>query len=211
MRTESNLAGQRAWSIMLADVVALLLTFFVLGLSMRELDGGPPTTLLPIDPERPVIALVTQGSVAERATPEISAEADRSFAYLATLLRAQGGLATDASISYSIFQLDVEMADPASSASSAERSALTELMATYAFLARRFALEASFRLPTIADETLPARLDRVLTFRHQLARELGLADAEVIVAAAGEPDGDRLRLALRTRPPRPGAASPVPP
>ena len=74
---------------MLADVVALLLTFFGLGLSMRELDGGPPTTLQPIDPDRPVIALVTRGSVAERATPEISAEADRSFAYLAALLREQ--------------------------------------------------------------------------------------------------------------------------
>ncbi len=211
MRTERDLAGQRAWSIMLADVVALLLTFFVLGLSMRELDGGPPTTLLPIDPDRPVIALVTQGSVAERATPEISAEADRSFAYLAALLRAQGGLATVARISYTMFQLNIEMADPASSESSAERSAATELMATYAFLARRFALEASFRLPTLADETLPARLDRVLQFRRQLVRELGLADTEVTVAAAGEPDGDRLRLALRTRPPPSGATASVPP
>lgn len=196
---------------MLADVVALLLTFFVLGLSMRELDGGPPTTLLPIDPDRPVIALVTQGSVAERATPEISAEADRSFAYLAALLRAQGGLATEASISYNTFLLVIEMADPASSASSAERSALTELMATYAFLARRFALEASFRLPTTAGETLPARLDRVFDFRRHLVRELGLAEAEVVIAAAGEPDGDRLHLTLRTRPPPAAAAASVPP
>lgn len=211
MRTERDLAGQRAWSIMLADVVALLLTFFVLGLSMRELDGGPPTTLLPIDPDRPVIALVTQGNVAERATPEISAEADRSFAYLAALLRAQGGLATKASISYTTFQLNIELADPAASASSAERSALTELMATYAFLARRFALEASFHLPTMAGETLPARLDRVLEFRRQLVRELGLAEAEVVVAAAGEPDGARLRLTLRTRPPPTVPAASVPP
>jgi hypothetical protein len=201
MRAERHLAGQRAWSIMLADVVALLLTFFVLGLSMRELDGGPATGLMPIDPDRPVIALVMQGNVAERAAPEISAEADRSFAYLAALLREQGDLATSANISYTEFQLNIDMADPASSASSAERSALTELMATYAYLARRFALQASFRLPTRVDETLPARLDRVLAFQHRLTQELGLVDAEVVVAAAGEPDGDRLRLALRTQPP----------
>ena len=103
------------------------------------------------------------------------------------------------------------MADPASSASSAERSAATELMTTYAFLARRFALAASFRLPTRADEPLTARLDRVLAFQRHLARDLGLADAEVVVAAAGEPDGDRLRLSLRTRPPQPGAIATVPP
>lgn len=210
MRTERDLAGQRAWSIMLADVVALLLTFFVLGLSMRELDGGPPTTLMPIDPDRPAIALVSQGSVAERATPEISAEADRSFAYLAALLREQEGLATNANISYTEFQLNIEMVDPTSSTSSAERSAATELMATYAFLARRFALEASFRLPMRADEALPARLDRALALQRQLARELGLADAEVVVAAADEPNGDRLHLALRTRPP-PDATSTDPP
>lgn len=199
MRTERDRAGERAWSIMLADVVALLLTFFVLGLSMRDLDGGGRAALLPVDPERPAIALVTRGSAADRATPEISAEADRSFAYLAALLRAQEGLATDTDIRYDEFQLVVELVDPKSSA--AGRSAATELMATYAFLARRFALEPSFRLPGRRDETLAARLDRVAAFRRRLSSELGLADAEVLVPAAGEPDGDRLILTLRTRPP----------
>lgn len=208
MRTERDRAGERAWSIMLADVVALLLTFFVLGLSMRDLDGGGRAALLPVDPERPAIALVTRGSVADRATPEISAEADRSFAYLAALLRAQEGLATYTNIKYDEFQLVVEMVDPTSS-SAAGRSAATELMATYAFLARRFALEPSFRLPGRRDETLAARLDRVAAFQRRLSSELGLADAEVLVPAAGEPDGDRLILTLRTRPPdQPSADQP---
>ena len=208
MPTERDRAGERAWSIMLADVVALLLTFFVLGLSMRDLDDGRRIAPLPVDPERPAIALVTQGSVADRATPEISAEADRSFAYLAALLREQGGLATNADIRYDDYQLVVEMADPASSSSSAERSAATELMATYAFLARRFGLEASFRLPARSDEMLAARLVRVSAFQRRLSNELGLADAEVLIAAAGASDGDRLSLTLRTRPPGDRSADP---
>lgn len=201
MRTDRQGRSGRAWLFMLADVVALLLTFFALGLSMRDLDGGKPAVPRPMGAEPAAIALLTRGSATEHATPEISVEADRSFAYLAALLREQGGLATNAKIIYDDFQLVVDMSDPASAASPAERGVAMEHLATYAFLARRFALEASFLLPAASGEMLAARLDRAASFGRRLGRELGLDDAEVIVAAAGGPKDGRLRLALRTRPP----------
>ncbi len=199
MRTEREGAGGRGWLLMLADVVALLLTFFVLGLSMRDLDGEKRTAQ-PLTGSAPAaIDLVARGSAAERATPEISREADRSFAYLAALLREQGVLATHTNIRYDNFQLTVDLLDPAAAASPAERGVAMELLATYGFLARRFALEASFLLPALDGEPLAARLDRASAFRRRLEKELGLQGAEVVVAAAAGPEDGRLRLALRTR------------
>jgi hypothetical protein len=183
---------------MLADVVALLLAFFVLSFSMRELD--------PVDHQAPlerdtVVAPAALGAVETAPSDQLRAierpaASLPSFTYLtALILDAHETLGPD-QLDHDDAMLTVELPGDISPETDSE---LARLLLTLAFLARRFDLELAVDLPADQEAGLEARVERSLALRTWLAEATGSASGEVTFLAAAEPPARPERAPARAR------------
>ena len=187
---------------MLADVVALLLAFFVLSFSMRELDSIDRHA--PLD-SNSIVAPASLGAVATAPSDQLRA-IDRpaaslpSFTYLtALILDAHATLSAD-ELSHDDTMLTVEL--PTTLAPETD-SELARLLLTLAFLARRFDLELAVDLPARSEPNLEARAERALDLQAWFAQATGTANTEVTFIAGEAPPAStamrqgRARLAVK--------------
>ncbi len=191
---------------MLADVVALLLAFFVLSFSMRELD--PVDHQVPLERDT-VVAPAALGAVETAPSDQLRAierpaASLPSFTYLtALILDAHETLWPD-KVDHDDAMLTVELPGDISPETDSE---LSRLLLTLAFLARRFSLELAVDLPAgregdhAADQEadLEARVQRSLALRAWLVEATGSANGEVTFPAAAEPPARPERAQARAR------------
>jgi len=207
-----------SWTLMLADVVALMLAFFVLSFSMREMVGSerreaPSLAGGALAAEavaggggaaapargRPLALAPDAGRTAEQLrAPERAAAAVPSLAYLAALVQGDGSAASPSRVWHDDTMLVVELeALPDDGLAEPLRRSLVRL----AFLARRFDLELAVAVPAGGERSLGGRAAHALELRRRLAEVTGLAAPEVTFAApvgAEAPTGllPPLRVAL---------------
>lgn len=210
MQRESGAAGTSGWTLMLADVVALMLAFFVLTFSMRELvEDDPPrstgsqpiasATLLAeavaaagtaTDPGQGVpLALASNESrIADQLqAPEREAANTPSLAYLAAIIQGDGSEPSLAGIRHDDTMLMVELPDLPDDGSEPLTDATLRPLLTLAFLARRFDLAFAVALPAGSDATLVDGVARALLLREQIVDATGMANAPEVTFAAAEP------------------------
>jgi len=187
---------------MLADVVALLLAFFVLSFSMRELESVDRHA--PLDRDS-VVAPASLGAIETAPSDQLRA-IDRpaaslpSFTYLtALILEAHDTLSAD-ELSHDDTMVTVDLPAALSPETDSE---LARLLLTLAFLARRFDLAFAIDLPTRAEPDLDARAERALQLQAWLAAATSAAATEVTFIAGDAPPGStalrqaRARLAVK--------------
>lgn len=183
---------------MLADVVALLLAFFVLSFSMRELDPVDRAAALDRDT---VMAPVALGAVETAPSDQLRAIEQPaaslpSFTYLSALiLDAHETLRAD-QLGNDDTMLTVDLPGEMSPETDSE---LARLLLTLAFLARRFDLELAVDLPADREADLEARAERALALRAWLAEVTGSASGEVTFIAGDEAPGGLQRRPARAR------------
>lgn len=192
---------------MLADVVALMLAFFVLTFSMRDIvEGGRRTgDSQPVEHGLLIDGVTTGGSAADplaaplalappggRAvdqlqSPEQTTGGAPSFAYLAAALEGagirMGRTASWHDDSMLVVALPEEPNDAAGQLAAAARQPLLAM----AFLARRFELTLAVALPPDDGGSVAERAAQALRVRDWLADVTGTAAAEVTFAATGTP------------------------
>lgn len=167
---------------MLADIVALLLAFFVLSFSMRELVPTEPSPTLP-QPE--TVALLEALSSNQHSALEQERASSPSFAYLAAIIEANSrdGLAEDA-IWHDDTRLVIRLPGEVESSSDAADAAARELLLALAFLARRFDLDLTLDLPAAPVLGIERNLERTVAIRAWLGETTGLTVTEITFAAA---------------------------
>ena len=173
--------------MMLADVVALLLAFFVLSFSMRELDAVVDRRA-PLDRDS-VVAPASLGAVETAPSDQLRA-IDRpaaslpSFAYLtALILDAHDTLSAD-ELGHDDTMLTVDLPATLSPETDSE---LARLLLTLAFLARRFDLELAIDLRAEIEPDLEARAARALELQAWLSQATGAATTELTFIAGNAP------------------------
>jgi hypothetical protein len=167
---------------MLADIVALLLAFFVLSFSMRELVPTEPSpTLRQSEAVAPLEALSSD----QLSTQEQERASSPSFAYLAAIIEAnsRGGLADDA-IWHDDTRLVIRLPGEVETSGDAAGAASRELLLALAFLARRFDLDLALDLPASPERRIEGNLERTLAIRAWLGETTGLTLNETTFAAA---------------------------
>ena len=179
--------------MMLADVVALLLAFFVLSFSMRELDSVDRHAPLERDS---VVAPANLGAVETAPSDQLRAierpaASLPSFTYLtALILDAHDTLSAD-ELGHDDTMLTVDLPAALSPETDSE---LARLLLTLAFLARRFDLELAIDLPAQSESDLQGRASRALELRAWLTKATGAATTEVsFIAGAAPPASSALR------------------
>jgi hypothetical protein len=85
MRPEALVSSPRGWTILLADMVALMLAFFVLAFSMREL-GRAGWRGIRAGRHGPALAVQGEGRLDELAAPEMRTAVAPPLAYLAAII-----------------------------------------------------------------------------------------------------------------------------
>lgn len=235
MRAKGRQRRSPAWTIMLADVVALMLAFFVLGLSMRVIlptEGAP--LIETTDPEAAMAAL-ERWSAESLTAAERASEPSPPFAYLATIL---GRLVADGSanaIRHDDRRLSARLdadplpanlsadeapsaqpspAEPGPADDAAQRQARNLLLAM-AFLARRFDLELAVTLATSGAPSLAGQVEQSRRLQAWLGAETRHRAPTVVFVPAmtdaamapGAASGWRVDLQRRPRP-APKAAAP---
>lgn len=203
-------ARQGVWTLMLADVVALMLAFFVLGFSMRVMlpTAGAPLPVVQ-DPEAALAALERWAEDSHTTAERPSGPAP-PFAYLAAIL---GDLAADGTaplIRHDGNRLVVVIGSGPPALAAPDDRPTRDLLLNMAFLARRFGLALSLTLPGPAgtdDDPLQANLALAAGLQAWLSRETRHAPPEVVVEAAAPADrasssdaAPGLRIALVRRP-----------
>jgi flagellar motor protein MotB len=207
-----------SWTLMLADVVALMLAFFVLSFSMREMIGSERAEAPSIADGvlaaeavagggdaaapahgRPLALAPDQGRTAEQLrAPERTAAAVPSLAYLAAIVQGDGSAPSPSRIWHDDTMLVVELE---ALLDDGLTEPLRRSLVTLAFLARRFDLDVAVAVPAGGDRGLGERAAHALELRRRLAEATGLAAPEVTFAApagAAAPTGllPPLRVAL---------------
>ena len=204
-----------SWTLMLADVVALMLAFFVLSFSMREMIGSerreaPSVADGALAAEavagggdaaapargRPLALAPDEGRTAEQLrAPERAAASGPPLAYLAAIVQGDGSAPSPSRVWHDDTMLVVELeALPEDGLAAPLRRSLIAL----AFLARRFDLELAVAVPAGGERSLGERAAHALELRRRLAEATGLVAPEITFAAplgAAAPTG--LLLPLR--------------
>ncbi len=186
--------GNGGWTLILADTVALMLAFFVLSFSMREMiDDGPrppgteavagaSTAAEPREGSPSTPAPIAGRSADQLQAPEQAAAGAPSFVYLAAILEREAGGPAPAAVRHDESGLVVPL--PAFTAESPAVETLPRPLLALAFLARRFDLDLQVAIPASAAESLARRTERAMRLRDRLAAVTGLAAAEITFAAA---------------------------
>lgn len=181
---------------MLADVVALMLTFFVLGFSMRvpapEWQTGTAAEEMP------------RGRL---AAPTLTADAMPPLAYLAAIIEAEGAQARLLSLRHDDARLIATLAGEPPGPATVRAGDGWSPLGTMAFLARRYGLDLALTLPSAMDAGDATRL---LALRDRLVRTAGLADVEIVFPAASRSAAAEWSVALAARPPSPSSTGYAP-
>lgn len=205
MRREATTPAPRAWTIMLADVVGLMLSFFVLSFSMRELVPIEPS---PAPPQVETVAALETPALDQLRALEQERASSPSFAYLAAIIEANSRHAERAGVWHDDTRLVVRLPDTAGSPDIEGRSevaadaASREVLLALAFLARRFDLDLALDVPGGTTRTIDQSLERAAAIGIWLGETAGIGPTEVTFdrapAGAGGPAG--LVAALQARP-----------
>jgi flagellar motor protein MotB len=187
MPVDARLPTAGAWTIMLADIVALLLAFFVLSFSMRELVPTKPSPTLQ-QPE--AVAALEALSSNQHTALEQERASSPSFAYLAAIIEANSRdrLADDA-IWHDDTRLVVRLPGEVEGSGDAADAGSRELLLALAFLARRFDLDLALDLPGSPEHEIERNLERTLAIRAWLGETTGLRLNETTFAAAAAGGG----------------------
>ena len=199
MRAEATtLVGSR-WTIMLADVVGLMLAFFVLSFSMREL---VPVDPVPATPQEDTVAVLEAPSMDQLRALEQERASSPAFAYLAAIIEANSVPAQADRVWHDDTRLVVRLPGRFDERAVAGEAGVRELLLTLAFLARRFDLDLTLDAPRRADETIEQSLEQAAALRAWLVETAGLDRLEVSydrsTAAAAAAEG--FRAAINARP-----------
>ena len=179
MRLEATAFAPRAWTIMLADVVALMLAFFVLSFSMREFVPIEPAPA-PLQPEA-VAALEAPSAEQHRELEQERASAP-AFAYLAAIVEAHSRHALSGAIWHDDTRLAVRLPGTIDTSDHAADVAAREVLLALAFLARRFDLDLALTAPRPPGDTLEGGLEQAAAIRAWLGETTGLELDEVSFA-----------------------------
>ena len=196
---------------MLADVVGLMLAFFVLSFSMRELVPIEPTPSLP-DVE--TLAVLETPALDQLRALEQERASSPSFAYLAAIIEANSRHAERADVWHDDTRLAVRLPDTLGNPEiednpstegrrePAPDAASRELLLALAFLARRFDLDLAVDVPGGAAWSIDQNLDRAASIGAWLVETAGIGPTEITFdrapAGAAAPAG--LVAALQARP-----------
>jgi hypothetical protein len=181
MRLDAGTLAPRAWTIMLADVVALMLAFFVLSFSMRELVPIGPARA-PLEPE--AVAAFEAPLADQRRELEQERAATPAFAYLAAIIEANSRHALADAIWHDDTRLVVRLPGTVDTSDYAADAAAREVLLALAFLARRFDLDLALSAPRRPGGTLEEGLERAAAIRAWLGETTGLTLDEVSFTAA---------------------------
>jgi len=218
MRASGGASTARGWTIMLADIVALMLAFFVLGFSMRVLVPSPGAPLVVAEDATAALAALERWSTESLTTAGRPSGPMPPFPYLAALLDRLLIEAPQASVRHDESRLMLTLdGDPSTTAEGGGRRA-RDLLLAMAFLARRFDLDLSVTMPGRRAEPLATQLSRAQALQARLsaatrhvAPEVILAPATTLAAVTTSGDGlgpaaARWQAELRRRP-MPAAAA----
>jgi hypothetical protein len=206
MRPEVSLASaSNGWTLMLADVVALMLAFFVLSFSMREMvDGGRPAgdsqsvehgqliegvpagggTILS-EAAMPLSLSSPDGRVADQLRALEQAASDTPpVAYLAAIVQGVGPGTAPVGVRHDDTALLVELPEGPDDDAAPIATAARQLLLAMAFLARRFDLALAVALPADGGRSMAERVSQALLVRDWLAAVTGEVVPEVTFAAS---------------------------
>lgn len=232
MHPDDVVRGSSGWMMLLADIVALMLAFFVLAFSMRTLTIGDR---MPVDssPDRvadATIALVGGTPVGEGTlptplarspvegqavdqlqAPEQQATGGRALAYIAAILEHGADDWLPDSIWLDETMLVVALPHDGDLGDSAIGAAMRPPLLALAHLARRFDLDLAIDLPQAVAVGLDAQMAQALDVRAWLAEVAAVATPEVTF---GLVRADVMDVDLADRPTaalmlRPAAADPM--
>jgi flagellar motor protein MotB len=226
MASDGMACGSNGWMMMLADIVALMLAFFVLAFSMREMNSGehPPDGRPPDRAAGIAIAAVDGTPAAEGTVPaplarspvdghaidQLQAPAHQAagppaLAYLAAILRhGHDGWVPD-SIWHDENMLTVALPNHADLDDEPIGNGMRPLLLSLAHLAGRFGLDLAIDTPHGAAAGLDEQVAQALRLRVWLADAAATATPEVTfgivrAGAVGADPADRPRVALIVRP-----------
>lgn len=161
---------------MLADIVALMLAFFVLSFSMREFVPIEPARA-PLQPE--VVAALEAPSSDQRRELEQERAATPAFAYLAAIVETNSRQALSGAIWHDDTRLVVRLPGTVDTSDYAADTASREVLLALAFLARRFDLDLALNAPRRPGDTHEEGLERAAAIRAWLGETTGLTLDEV--------------------------------
>jgi|GEM_PF-1949661 len=199
MRLDATAGAPRSWTIMLADVIGLMLAFFVLSFSMREL---VPTDPVPAPPQPDTVAVLDAPLLDQLHALEQERASSPSFAYLAAIIEANGTDTRPDSIWHDDTRLAIRLPGRVDSTTIAVHAGTRELLLTLAFLARRFDLDLTIDVPRPPGRTIERSLEEAAAIRAWLVETAGLARMEMTFyrpRSATSP-ADSFLAALNARP-----------
>ncbi len=198
---------------MLADIVALMLAFFVLSFSMRELVDGerrPPSAPPLVDPATvggaadaghggsaqgagtPLALTPRQGGPAERLrAPERAAADAPSLAYLAAILRGDGAEPALQRVRHDATRLVVDLPITHDAGTTRLVDPARRPLLALAFLAGRFDLDLAIAMPEGSAPTLAGRAGVAVALRDWLVETTGVRAPEVTFEPAVVPAAPR--------------------
>jgi len=176
MRLDATANAPRSWTIMLADVIGLMLAFFVLSFSMREL---VPTDPVPAPPQPDTVAVLDAPLLDQLHALEQERASSPSFAYLAAIIEANGTGTRPDPIWHDDTRLAVRLPGMVHSTAIAADAGTRELLLTLAFLARRFDLDLSIDAPRAPGQTIERSLEEAAAIRTWFVETAGLARMEM--------------------------------
>lgn len=194
---------------MLADIVALMLAFFVLSFSMRELVPIEPAPA-PLSME--VVAVLEAPSPSQLRASEQERASAPAFAYLAAIIEANSRHPLGDAVWHDDTRLVIRLPGEVDSSNTAADAASREVLLALAFLARRFDLDLALDAPAGPGPGIAGNLERAAALRAWLGETAGLALTEITFAspAAAPRPADRpaaAYAALNARPAQVGATA----
>lgn len=164
---------------MLADVIGLLLAFFVLSFSMRDFVPIDPT---PVPAQREAIAVLEAAATDQLRELEQERASAPSFAYLAAIMETNSRHPLTNAIWHDDTRLVLQLPGKLDTSRDPADVASRETLLALAFLARRFDLDLALRARREPGATLEDSLVRAATIRAWLGETTGLTLNEMSFA-----------------------------
>lgn len=183
---------------MLADVVGLMLAFFVLSFSMREFVPIDPA---PAPPQVDAVAVLEAPLLDQLRSLERERAARPSFAYVAAIIEANSRQGALDDVWHDDTRLVVRLPGTIDSRAVTVDPSSRDLLLSLAFLARRFDLDLTVEAPRDHDESIERLLQQAAAIRAWLVETVGLDRIEITYnRRVGSADAGALRVALDARP-----------
>jgi flagellar motor protein MotB len=176
MRPEATTNAARSWTIMLADIIGLMLAFFVLSFSMRELVPNDPVSA---PPPADNVAVLDAPLLDQLHAMEQERASSPSFAYLAAIIEANSVQAMADALWHDDTRLAVRLPGKLDTTAIALDAGARELLLTLAFLARRFDLDLTLDAQRASGQTIEQSLEQATAIRDWLAETAGLDRMEI--------------------------------